>query len=235
MMRTPLRVRLRGLVLLGLGVCALLSTGAKCIEHESVYVDDEGYTHVVGNMTNETDVSASSVTLQATLFDAAGNVLSTTTGLLCPMSVQPHSQSAFELRFPEPNLPAPHRFEVRPIAGTTIDAPLPTSNVVFVDLAAYRVQGTLAVAGGVRNNGTLTFSDALYCAAAYDASGTMIRMQWSPIEGTPLLPNQSLRLPIVWPVLPEAARELVVWVSVGSTTQWIVSERLPIRNSAPPR
>lgn len=225
----------RRLVVLCLIAGAIFAAGAKCIEHESLYIDSEGYTHIVGNMTNETDVSASTVTLSATLFDADGNVLSTTSGLLCPMSVQPHSQSAFELKFPERNLPVPSRYEVRPISGTTIQSALPASHIVFEKLAAYRIAGTLNVAGAIRNGGNLAFPDVMYCAAAYDSDGRMIKMQWSPLEGTPLSAGQTLRLPIVWPDLPKAATDLVVWVSVGPAAQWIMSDRLPIQNSPPPR
>ena len=228
------RVR-RGLVIGGLVLGAMFALGARCIENESVYVDSDGYTHIVGNMANETDVSASTVTLSATLFDANGNVLSTTTGLLCPMSVQPHSQTAFELRFPEPNLPAYSRYEVRPISGTTIDAALPASLLAFEDLAAYRVRNTLAVAGAIRNDNNVAFTEVMYCAAAYDDAGRMIKMQWSPLPGTPLSPGQSLRLPIVWPDLPAAATEIVVWVAVGPTAQWVMSDRVRIQNSDPPR
>ena len=156
----PLR---RAFALTVLAVLALSLTAAKCIENDSLYVDGEGYTHIVGNMTNETDVSATSVTLSGTLYDAAGNVIAQTTADVCPLSVQPQIQNAVDLRFAERNLPAAARYEVRPIAGYTIPAPLPSGNLTLAGMAAYRVSGTLAVSGSVRNDGAMSFTELRYC------------------------------------------------------------------------
>ncbi len=211
---------------------AVTSVAARCIEDDSIYVDEGGYTHIVGHMTNETDIAASSVTLRGQLFDAGGNVYAETTALLCPMSVQGKSQNAFDLRFPQPNLPRPARYEVRPISGNTIAGSLPASHLAFQDLAAYRVEGTLAVAGSVRNDGASTYSELLYCSAAYDAGGKMLRMQWSPLQGS-LAPGQTLRVPVVWPVLPPEATHVSIWVAVGPSAQWLKSDKIAIQNRNP--
>jgi hypothetical protein len=219
-------------LLIGLTTFAVLAGAARCIENDSVYVDHDGYTHIVGNMTNETDVSASTVTLSGRLFDENGNVIAETTAVACPMSVQPHSQNAFDLRFPQPGLPASARYEVRPIAGTTIDHALPASHLTFAQFLAYRGNGTLNAAGFVHNGGSIAYPDAMYCAAAYNADGRVVMVQSSPLEGL-LSPGQSLRVPVVWFELPDAATYLVVWVSAGPSEQWIVTDHIPIQNSAP--
>jgi len=74
---------------------------ARCIEGTTLYVDDDGYTHILGSMVNETDISATTVTLSGKLFDASGRVYAETTDLLCPSTVQPHSENVFDLRFPQ--------------------------------------------------------------------------------------------------------------------------------------
>lgn len=212
---------------------AVFGAAAKCIENDSVYVDADGYTHIVGNMTNETDISATSVTLVGRLFDAGDNLIAETTAEVCPRSVQPHSQNVFDLRFPSPNLPAAARYEVRPIAGETVPDTLPSGNLVLVGMAAYRVTGTLQVSGSVRNDGAIAYEQLRYCSAAYDAAGKVIKFQASPISGV-LAPGALVRVPVVWPDLPDTAKEVIVWVSVGPSAQWIATPRMAIQNSNPP-
>jgi hypothetical protein len=125
------------LLVIGLTIVGLLTVGARCIENTSVYVDESGVTHVVGEMYNDTGVSASNVVLRASLFHANGELIAEARGPLCPAGVQPHSSSAFDLRFSKTNLPAAARLDVRPISGTTIDAPLPPAGV-FVWFEAKR-------------------------------------------------------------------------------------------------
>ncbi len=225
-------VRRVAMLLTGLAL-AVVALGARCIENTSIYVDGAGYTHIVGNMTNETDISASTVTLRGQLFDGDGNVIAETTGILCPMTVQPHSQNAFDLRFDQQGLPAAASFDVRPIAGTTLDHPLTDPHLALADFRAFRVNGTLQALGFVHNNGSQRYPEARYCSAAYDASGVVVNVQASPVDGGALGPGQVLKVPIVWSVLPASATQLVVWISVGPGTQWVVSDRLPIQNAPP--
>jgi hypothetical protein len=220
------------LAVVAIFLCSGFLLGARCIEGTSVYVDDGGYTHIVGTFVNESDISASTVTLNAKLFDAQGHVYAEVNDLMCPISVQPQSENVFDLRFLSPNLPAPARYEVRPISGKTLATQLPDPRVQLVDTAAYRVDGTLAVAGSATNSGTSSYNDLRYCSAAYDGRGTVLKIQTSPVQG-PLAPGQTLRLPIVWSELPDSAAYLRVWLVVGESFQWVSTDLLPILNENP--
>ncbi len=208
-------------------ILGLAASAAKCIENDNMFVDSEGYTHVVGHMTNETDVSASSVTLSAKLFDAADNVIAETTGALCPETVQPHSQNAFDLKFPNPNIQNVVRYEVRPIAGNTVANPLPESHIFLIRFSAARIGPGVFVAGQVRNDGAVTYSNTGLCAAVYNNKGKVIRTLSKPIEGD-LTPGHALIFVGALPDVPDEAVQFRLWFTTG-TTQWVASDKVTIQ------
>ena len=156
--------RLRNICLPIVLLCAILGLGARCIENDSLYRDDEGYWHVVGEMVNDTNVSASSVTLGAKLFDSQDNVIAETTGMICPVTVQPKSRNLFDLKFAEPELADVARYEVRPVAGVTIPNTLPDPMISLVT-EAKRFGIQIAVRGEATTYGNKTFADASVCIA----------------------------------------------------------------------
>ncbi len=211
-------------LLVVLGVAA---SAAKCIENDQMYVDSEGYTHVVGNMTNETDVSASTVTLSARLFDATDNVIAETTGILCPETVQPHSQNAFDLKFPNPDIANAVRYEVRPISGTTIRNPLPESHIFLIRFYAERVGPQVAVVGQVRNDSGQPYADMIGCTAVFDNKGKVIRVQSSPISGV-LTPGHALIYTEIMTDVPDEAVQFRLWFSAAGV-QWASSDKVTIQ------
>ena len=220
-------VRWAGFVGLLLALFAVASA-AKCIENDQMYVDREGYTHVVGHMTNETDVSASTVTLRAQLFDAAGNVIAEATGPLCPESVQPKSQNVFDLRFPNPNIPNVARYEVRPISGTTIPSALPDPQIFLIRFFARRFGDFVGVLGQVRNDSGVSYSDMGLCAAFYDNQGRVVRVLSDPIEGV-LTPGAALIFEGGLEDVPPEAVQFRLWFTTSSNTQWVVSNKVTIQ------
>jgi hypothetical protein len=219
------RIAVMGL-LLALGV---LASAAKCIENDQMFVDTEGYTHVIGNMTNETDVSASTVTLSAKLFDANDNVIAEATGPLCPESVQPHSQNVFDLRFPNPNIAGAVRYEVRPIAGVTLPSALPDSKIFLIRFVASRVGPGVVVVGQVRNDSQATYSHTALCAAVFNNKGKVIRSLSKPITGD-LTPGQALIFTGGLPDVPAEGVQFRLWFTSGAATQWVSSDKVTIQN-----
>jgi hypothetical protein len=223
------RVLRRATVIGAVALLAVAAMGAKCIENDQVYTDSEGYTHVVGEMVNETDVSATTVTLSAKLFDAQGNLLAETTGSLCPVSVQPNSRSVFDLKFPNPNIPNIDHYEVRPIAGTTIAQPLPDPDIFLIRFYAERIGPLVVVAGQVRNDSGVSYPDTRLCAAVYNNLGKVIRTLDMPIEGV-LTPGQALIFSGILPDVPEEAVQFRLWFSTGSSgTQFEISDKVTIQ------
>lgn len=215
-------------VLGALFLVALVATSAKCIEHDKMYVDSEGYTHVVGLVTNETDISASTMTLQAKLFDAADNVVAETTGLLCPEAIQPTSQNVFDLRFPNPNIPNVVRHEVRPISGKTLVGPLPSPQVFLIRFYAERVGPDIFVVGQVRNDSGRDYFDTAMCAAVYDNKGNVVRVLSNPIEGT-FTPGQALIFTGGLEDVPPEAVQFQLWFTVSPDFQWVNSTKITIQ------
>jgi hypothetical protein len=172
--------------LLLLGAVAVLAVGARCIENTSERVDRDGYTHILGEFFNETDVQATRVMVRGTLFDAAGNVVATKEAPICPPDSQPHSQSVFDIRFDNPNVPPHVRYEVRPASGVTLDAPLPNPNVLVLDTDAIGFEDFPFIPGfpitpedvffrfGARNRSQTVYTGLQACAAAYDNQGRVV-------------------------------------------------------------
>jgi len=216
--------------LLTVGLLTILGIGAiaaKCIENDQMYVDSEGYTHVVGNMTNETDISASTITLSAKLFDANNNVIAETTGPLCPETVQPRSQNVFDLRFPNPDIANAVRYEVRPISGTTLRDPLPESNIFLIRFYAARVGPDVVVVGQVRNDSGISYPDLAMCAAVFNNKGTVIRTLSMPVDGT-LTPGKAMIFEGLLGNVPDEAVQFRLWFATG-TTQWVSSDKVTIQ------
>lgn len=166
---------------LAFGLVALMALGARCIERTYTFVDKDGYTHITGLMVNDTDIQGTRVMLQGTLRDAAGNTVATKVQAPCPPDTQPHSQILFDIRFDNPGVPPFSSFDVRPISGIVLDAPLPDPNVVVLATEAERLQGVPPIPGlpisdndvfitfGVRNRSGHPYQGMQACVAVYDS------------------------------------------------------------------
>ena len=120
MARLSLPIRRRTLrigVLAVLVAGAVLAAGARCIENVRVYVDDDGYTHIAGEMYNETDIQGTSIMLRGTLLDAAGNVIAQKDSPICPPDSQPGAQSSVRKQ------PVEARFEIQTYVARTTPIP----------------------------------------------------------------------------------------------------------------
>ncbi len=184
------RPRIAPLLVIALAVSAL---GAKCIDRTSTYVDSDGYTHITGEMVNDTNIQGTNIMLQGTLLDDAGNVVATKTAPTCPPDTQPHQQTAFDIRFDNPNVPPWTHFEVRPISGKALDAPLPDPKVVmfFSDAIRYTapyVTPDITITPNdvffvfrVRNQSTTRYPAVQACAAVFDQGGNIVFVNTSEL------------------------------------------------------
>jgi hypothetical protein len=176
----------RLLRVLAFGVCIFAGAaaiGARCIERTHAYVDTDGYTHITGEMDNDTDVQGTHIMLRGVLIDDQGNVVAQKDAAPCPPDTQPHSQIAFDIRFDNPNVPPWTKFDVRPISGIALRGPLPSPEVVVFKEDAIRFSAPPPIPGihltekdvllefDVRNQGTATFQGVQGCAAVYEQSG----------------------------------------------------------------
>jgi len=170
----------------GLAVLAVLAMGAKCVENTSVYVDDEGYTHIAGQMFNETDIQGRALMLRGTLYDANNNVIATKDAATCPPDLAPHSQVMFDIRFDNPGIPPHARYAVQAISGQAQDAQLTDPDVVVLGTDAIGFEGIPDIPGlglsdedvffsfDIRNRSATTYVGAQGCAVAYDNAGNVV-------------------------------------------------------------
>lgn len=169
-----------------LAVCLVAGAaafGARCIERTSTYVDADGYTHITGEMVNDTNIQATSIMLRGTLKDANGNVVAQKEAATCPPDTQPNGQTVFDIRFDNPGVPPWSSFEVRPISGKTLTGPLPSPKVVTLLASAARFTDLPPIPGlgitdkdvfltfRVRNQGTAVITGVQGCAAVYNNAG----------------------------------------------------------------
>jgi hypothetical protein len=169
-----------------LALTVVFGLGARCIQLTSVHVDKDGYTHITGEMANDTSVQGVHIMLRATLYDDQGNVVATKDAPTCPPDTQAHNQTMFDIRFDNPNVPPFARYDVRPISGQTLTAPLPDPDVVVLQTDAIRFVGIPPIPGlpitdkdvllqfGVRNRSGQTIVGVQGCAAVYDQHGNVV-------------------------------------------------------------
>jgi hypothetical protein len=180
------RAIVRLLAVTAISALAIAGIGAKCIEKAYVYVDSEGYTHITGRLVNETDIQGTNLVLRGTLLDGAGNVIATKDQAPCPPDLKPYSETMFDIRFDNPNVPPHASFKVNMVSGKALPAPLPDPNVVIFTSDAIRFTGIpfqpgilpfdesdVLIGFQVRNR-----TDNLYpvqgCAAVFDQQGQII-------------------------------------------------------------
>jgi hypothetical protein len=171
-----------------LGAMVPLAMSARCIERTSVYVDKDGYTHIVGEMVNETTIQGTSMQLMGTLYDANGGVIAQKIVPTCPPDTQPNSQVVFDIRFDNPNVPPHARYDVRPVAGTAQGQPLPKPDVLVLRTYAARFEGLppfpefddyeddVFVFFEARNRGG-ALGHVQGCTAVYDQQGNVVAAQ----------------------------------------------------------
>lgn len=175
-----------------LGAILPLAMSARCIERTSVYVDKEGYTHIVGEMVNDTQVNGQSIMLVGTLYDANDAVIAQKVVPTCPPDTQPNSQIVFDIRFDNPGI-APHaRYDVRPISGTALPAAKPNADVLVLRTAAVRFEGIPPIPELDLSEDDVLFAFEVRnrsgqplpiqgCAAVYDQRGNVISVVQSEI------------------------------------------------------
>ncbi len=175
--------RRRGAIVV-ITIAALLAFGGRCIDRTDVHVDQDGYTHITGEMVNDTGIQGTKIMLRGTLRDAQGNVIAQKDGPTCPPDTQPQQQTMFDLRFDNPNIPPHASFDVRPISGITLNAPLPAPPVVVLQTAAARFGSGAPLAGvtpndvlfafNIRNQSDQSFTGVQGCTAVFDHTGNVV-------------------------------------------------------------
>jgi hypothetical protein len=144
-------------------------------------------------MVNDSNIQGTNIMLQGTLLDDAGNVVATKTAPTCPPDTQPHQQTVFDIRFDNPNVPPWTHFEVRPISGKALGAPLPDPKVVLQFADAIRYTSPIVLPGfeistkdvrfafQLRNQTNNTYAGVQGCAAVYDQHGNIVFVNSSEI------------------------------------------------------
>jgi hypothetical protein len=185
-------IRSRRIELLALlSVVAFLALGARCVENTSTRVDSEGYSHVYGEMYNETNIQGYGMLLRARLLAADGSVIAEQDGTLCPPDLAPQQHTVFDIRFGTPNLPAPSSFDVRAIAGQASDVQLPDPKIALLGASATRQQGQAVLRMDIKNNSGMEHVNLNACVAGYDSAGKVIAARSVPLQnfndqGTPI-------------------------------------------------
>lgn len=153
---------------------AFLAIGARCIENTSVQKDAQGYSHIYGEMINETDIQGSQIVVHGKLIDAAGAPIAETDAMICPPDLQPHSQAVYDIRFPAPVAPAVASHEVRPASGKALEAPLTDPQIELGYSEAAGGDGAVIVAMGVFNRYEREHTRLRGCLAVYDLQGKVV-------------------------------------------------------------
>ena len=200
----------------------LILLAAKCIDNETMYQDNLGDWHVVGEMHNDTDVWGGNMMLGGTLMDDAGNVLATGQAPACPFELAAHGISVFDVQFFQSFGLHPTKYEVRPIGGKSLDQPLQPLQVSLTAFAAKRTSSGVTITGTIR--ATKAYSQQFGgCTAFYNAAGKVVRQ--ITIFGFGKLPSnveQPLTLPL--PDIPDDATTVRFWLTESSDADPLSSD-----------
>lgn len=256
-MRRSLQPRMAPLLLLALGAFAL---GAKCIDRTSTYVDADGYTHITGEMVNDSNIQGTNIMLRGTLLDDAGNVVATKDAPTCPPDTQPHQQTAFDIRFDNPSVPPWTHFNVRPISGKALEAPLADPKVTLQFADANRYTSPIVVPGltispkdvrlsfQLRNQTNNTYDGLQGCAAVIDQHGNfvfvvskeLLQQNEDGLLGPAVVGPQALGIvTMIAPDVPAGPVQVRAWLWFGkkgdptSAYQFVATGLITLRSVAP--
>ena len=235
------RAGILGLLIAG----AVMALGARCIERTTVYVDKDGYTHIVGEMVNETAVQGTAMMLQGTLYDSQDNIIAQKIVPTCPPDTQPNSQVVFDVRFDNPSVPPHARYDVRAVGGKALPNLLPSPDVVILRTDAIRFEGfppipELGISDsdvlfqfGARNRSGVPLAGIQGCAAVYNSAGDVTRVVIEELiqlddNGNPVPAVMGSEAPgqvfMVANDVPPGALQVRAWLWFGPkgapTSQW---------------
>lgn len=218
---------------LGFAALAVLTIGARCIENTSVVVDQDGYTHIYGEMHNETDVQGVGIMLRGVLLDDDGNVIAEQQAPICPPDSQPGDFSVFDIRFDERNLPPHDSFKVNASGGRTLRNTLPGAGVQITNADSVRLpfipdfpyaDGDVFLRFALANGSQTTYEGVQGCAAAYSEDGKVIAASSAQlgyldqtgafVPGT-LPPSPRVDLLMYVGRVPENTNHVRGWVWIG--------------------
>lgn len=210
----------------------ILLVGARCVDHQTLYRDDRGNLHVVGEIYNDTDVQGVDIVVGGTLYDAAGNVLASDQALICPNELSPHTRSTFDVEFHNSSgVPMPARYDVRPISGKTLATSLPALKTTLSSVTARRSGGSVEVKVSIR--ATQGYEGFYYgCLAFYNAASDVVRQD--TIIGFGDLPaGVPQSIDMIEPQIPTEARNVRLWI-VGPGASVIQSDYMAFMTDSIP-
>lgn len=201
----------RPLTRLAVALLTLLLLGARCIEHDTLYRDESGNLHIVGEIYNDTDVQGAQMVLGGTLYDGAGNVLATAQSPTCPYELSPHTRSTFDIEFRDSSgVPMPARYEVRAVSGKALTAALGPLHATLSNLKATRSGIGVEITGSIRAGQSY---DGFYsgCAAFYSADEDVLR-QLTIIGFGELPADVDQPIDVILPGMPAEAKTMRLWI-----------------------
>lgn len=197
---------------------ATFSLGARCIENTSVQQDADGFTHIYGEMINETDVQGSQIVVHGRLLDGASVPIAESDGVICPPTLDPHSQVVYDIRFPVPVNEAPASHDVRPIAGKALEAPLADPQVSIDHAGAVRTSPDSAfMIIQLTNSHTAAHGRLKGCIAVYDAQGKVVAAGASQVVGVNLSNPEDIDFNPTLPVNQRSAVAVALFQGVPAT------------------
>jgi len=157
-------------------VTSLRAKDAVQILTHAKFVDGLGYTDVVGEVQNSGSENLHLVTMAATFFDAANNVIDNSTAVTLMDILTPQQKSPFKVISTKPRLNVDHyRIEV---SDATISNREPNRSLKIrgVSGGVNAVNGFYDVKGEVLNNGTSIARFVEVLVTFYDSSGSVVEL-----------------------------------------------------------
>jgi hypothetical protein len=191
----------RFILIVVLTVIAALAMG--CPMNVTHHREDDGSLVYVGNFSNEGDLALTGADIQATAYDAAGNVMATASDSLCQI-LPGKGILPFEVTFP-PGTGDPARVDFKVVGTPTAEPYLATGlEARVVAQTKFAFLDETWVTGVVTNRSSESYYTGYICASWTDANGNVVRVASGRTGLIAFPPGASIPFVLVEKLPPEA-------------------------------
>lgn len=158
------------------------------------YLDESGFLHLLGEVTNNSTESVEGILVNASFYDAAGNLLDQFRRSAELPSLAPGESSPFEILFVDQNASANVSDFRLSATGTSAAAVREKQLEVVSSSSRLDVLGTFYLNAVARNRGDQTATNTIMIASLYDKDGRVVaigRALAEAVSGTADVPGHS--------------------------------------------
>ena len=197
------------------------------IENDQYYIGDDGTTHIVGEVRNDSDKPLNQVTIFATLY-SGDNIIHETKSQTLTNLIMPHMRGMFDIIITE-NVMDVDRY----VLDIDYKITQPKSQVIEITSSELRYAplDNLVIEGIVVNNGDATANMIKIIAALYDRDGNVVAVSQIRTEPDYLKSNDESFFLITIPNMVQAEK-IVDYSLIAESEEYTAVPEFPLGSGA---